>query len=124
MTLNPTKWLWALAHLLCIFVFAAQVFYLLPDYLSPNVILTEVREVELKDLEFPLDLLICVKPMLNEATLKKFGYEDSNHYKEKSLGNIVIVSSGSQNKKKAKSCNYISPGSKLKHLHEVRMKGK
>ena len=99
MTLNPTKWLWALAHLLCIFVFAAQVFYLLPDYLSPNVILTEVREVELKDLEFPLDFLICVKPMLNEATLKEFGYKDSNHYKS-GMGsfNHSLVGWGGHNK--------------------------
>ena len=99
MTLNPTKWLWALAHLLCIFVFAVQVFYLLPDYLSPNVILTEVREVELKDLEFPLDFLICVKPMLNEATLKEFGYNDSIHYKS-GMGsfNHSLVGWGGHNK--------------------------
>ena len=78
---NPAKWIWALAHLFCISVFAVQLFYLLPSYLSPTMTLTEMKDVELKDLDFPFDFVICVRPLLNDTTLKQLGYNDSIHYK-------------------------------------------
>ena len=81
MLVNPVKWIWALAHLFCISVFAVQLYSLLPSYLSPTMTFTEVRDVELKDLDFPFDFVLCVHPLLNDTTLKQLGYNDSIHYK-------------------------------------------
>ena len=42
---------------------------------------TEVKDVPLKDLEeFPLDIMICVKPALDSLALKNFGYISEYHY--------------------------------------------
>ena len=81
MLVNPVKWIWALAHLFCISVFAIQLYSLLPSYLSPTMTFTEVRDVELKDLDFPFDFVLCVHPLLNDTTLKQLGYNDSIRYK-------------------------------------------
>ena len=41
---------------------------------------TEVSDVQLKDLDFPLSIQICVKPAQNETALQVLGYEDSSGY--------------------------------------------
>ena len=39
-----------------------------------------MKEVPLKDVDFPLDIKICVKPSMNKTALKMFGYEDVQDY--------------------------------------------
>ena len=80
---NLVKWIWALTHLFCISVFALQLFYLLPNYLSPTMTFTEVRDVELEKMDFPFDFLICAHPLLilNDTPLQKFGYDGAIHDK-------------------------------------------
>ena len=41
---------------------------------------TYVKEVPLKDMDFPLDLKICVNPSMNLSAVKEFGYGDINSY--------------------------------------------
>ena len=39
-----------------------------------------MTEVPLKDMDFPLDLKICVNPSMNQTAVKEFGYEDIPAY--------------------------------------------
>ena len=72
---SQNRWIQALAHLFCISVFLFQLFKLLPTYFAPTMTYTEVTNVALKDINFPLDFEICVKPLLNSTALnKQFGY--------------------------------------------------
>ena len=90
--LDPARGFWVLAHLFCICIFFVQLFQLLPSYFAPTMTHTEVREVQLKDINFPLNLKICVKPDFNEAALQGFGYNDSADYilgRSKFNGNMV-----------------------------------
>ena len=80
MALGSIRWIWALAHLFCISVFLVQLFQLLPSYFAPSMTYTEVTNVQLKDMDFPLDFEICVKPLLNSTALGQFGYLSSYHY--------------------------------------------
>ena len=75
------RWIWTLApHVFCISVFLVQLFQLLPTYFAPSMTYTEVSNVQLKDIDFPLDFKICVKPLLNKTALQQFGYLSTYHY--------------------------------------------
>ena len=74
------KWIWALAYLFSTSLFLFQLFKLLPNYLSPTMTNTEVTNVPLKDIDFPLDIEICLKPLLNSTVIQEFGYLSSYHY--------------------------------------------
>ena len=81
MALGSVRWIWTLApHILCISGFLVQLFQLLPTYFAPSMTYTEVTNVQLKDIDFPLDLKICVKPLLNQTVLQQFGYLSTYHY--------------------------------------------
>ena len=78
---GQTKWVWIFIHLFCVCLFSFQLFQLLPSFLSPTITHTEVKDVPLKDLEeFPLDIMICVKPALDTLALQNFGYLSEYHY--------------------------------------------
>ena len=78
---GQTKWVWIFIHLFCVCLFSFQLLQLLPNLLSPTMTYTEVKDVPLKDLEeFPLDIMICVKPALDTLALQKFGYPSEYHY--------------------------------------------
>ena len=77
---SQNRWIQALAYLFCISVFLVQLFKLLPTYFAPTMTYTEVTNVQLKDIDFPLDFEICVKPLLNSTALQEFGYPTPYHY--------------------------------------------
>ena len=80
MALGGIRWIWALAHLFCTSVFLVQLFQLLPSYFAPAMTYTEVTNVQLKDIDFPLDFEICVKPLLKTTVLRQLGYLSTYHY--------------------------------------------
>ena len=53
---------------------------LVQNLVFPTVTHTYVKEVPLKDMDFPLDLKICVNPSMNLTAMKEFGYGDINSY--------------------------------------------
>ena len=58
-----------------------QLIQILPNYFSPTLTHTEVKEVPLRDMDFPLDFKICLRPSaFNETAIKELGYADSAHY--------------------------------------------
>ena len=75
------KCLWTFANLVCTSFFFYQLSELLPTYFTPTMTYTEVKNVELKDMDFPLDFKICVSPLFNTTALGQFGYEHVAWYK-------------------------------------------
>ena len=74
------RWIWALAYFFSTSLFFVQLFKLLPNYFAPTMTYTEVTNVPLKDIDFPLDFEICLKPLLNRTALQEFGYLSQFHY--------------------------------------------
>ena len=62
-------------------MFLYQLVQILPSYFHPTATNTEVKEVPLKDMDFPLDFKVCFEPArFNETVLKSFGYESMYWY--------------------------------------------
>ena len=79
--LKKAGWFHLLSYILCISFFSAQMVRLVENLVVPKMTHTSVREVPLKDIEFPLDLKLCVRPSMNSAALEGFGYEKAGlHY--------------------------------------------
>ena len=78
--LKRVGWIYMLAHILCISFFSVQMFKLIDNLVSPTKTYTSIRDVPLKDIDFPLDIKICVTPSLNITALKEFGYKDTVDY--------------------------------------------
>ena len=74
--LKKIGWLHLFVQLLCISFFSVQMYKLVENLVVPTKTHTYVREVPLKDMDFPLDLKICVNPSMNQTDVKEFGYED------------------------------------------------
>ena len=74
------KCLTTLAHLLCLSVFLVQLIKLIPAYISPTMTYTVVENKPLKDMKFPVDIQICIKPILNSTVLQRYGYRLPNFY--------------------------------------------
>ena len=56
------RWIWRLAHLICVSVFIFQSSKLLSPFFTPTMNNREVQNVPLKDIDFPLEIKIFVKP--------------------------------------------------------------
>ena len=69
-----------MAHLLCLSVFLVQLIKLIPAYVSPTMTYTVVENKPLKDMKFPVDIQICIKPILNSTVLQRYGYRHPNFY--------------------------------------------
>ena len=78
--LKKIGWLHLFVQLLCISFFSVQMYNLVQNLVVPTKTHTYVREVPLKDMDFPLDLKICVNPSMNQTAVKEFGYEDIPAY--------------------------------------------
>jgi hypothetical protein len=55
-------------------------FVLWDGYIRPSLTNTVVKEVDLKDIDFPVDLKICASPGFNSGALWKAGYRDTGDY--------------------------------------------
>ena len=65
--LHKAGWLHIIAHLVCIGFFSVQMYRLVEHLVHPTMTHTVVREVPLKNMDFPLDINICVRPSLNST---------------------------------------------------------
>ena len=91
--------------MICFCLFSAQTYKLVENLIVPTLSHTYTKEVPLKDLDFPLDIKICVKPSMNKTALKMFGYEDVQDYIvgliSRSNYSLVGWSGHSQNNKRS-----------------------
>ena len=79
--LKKAGWLHLIAYFFCLCFFSVQMYRLVEHLVSPTMTHTFVREVPLKDMmDFPLDILVCVRPSLNSTVLKEFGYDNTAMY--------------------------------------------
>ena len=69
-----------LVHILCISFFSYQTIRLVPNIISPTKTHTSVKQELLKDIDFPLDIKICVDPAVNLTALKGFGFDGAEEY--------------------------------------------
>ena len=58
---------------------------------------TEVNNVQLKNMEFPLDSKICVRPLLNRTALQNFGYDILPNYANGANSNWSLIGWGGHN---------------------------
>ena len=72
--LKKIGWFYLIAYLLCFSLFSAQMYKLVQKLVFPTNTHTFVKEVPLKDMDFPLDVKICVNPSMNRTALKAYGY--------------------------------------------------
>ena len=81
--LGKIRWVWTLTYLACTCLFFYQLVQILPNYFAPSMTHTEVKDVPLKDLDFPLDFKVCFGPsasVYNRTALNELGYRDVNRY--------------------------------------------
>ena len=79
--LRKARWVEVLAYLICICFFTGQTYKLVENLVAPTMTHTYVRELLLKDIDFPLDIKICVRPSLNSTALNYFGYNNTYQYR-------------------------------------------
>ena len=72
--LKKIGWFYVIAYFLCFSFFSAQMYKLVQKLVFPTNPHTYVKEVPLKDMNFPLDVKICVNPSMNRTALKAYGY--------------------------------------------------
>ena len=79
--MGKIKWVWGFAYVLCTCLFLYQLVQILPGYFAPTMTHTEVKDVPLEDMDFPLDIKICFGPSaFNNTALKELGYRDELYY--------------------------------------------
>ena len=64
----------------CFSVFSVQLFNLLKSWVSPTTTNTYVEEVPLENIDFPFDIILCVRPGLNATALFDLGYRKASHF--------------------------------------------
>ena len=69
-----------LIFIFCFSLFAFQLFGLLKSWVSPTTTNTYVEEVPLDSMDFPLDIILCVRPGLNGTALQNLGYDKAFAY--------------------------------------------
>ena len=68
------------AFLFCFSVFSIQLFNLLKSWVSPTTTNTYVEEVPLENMDFPLDIILCVRPGMKTEALGDLGYRDATSF--------------------------------------------
>ena len=113
-------WFYLLARVSCICLFSLQTYQLEEDLVAPTLTHTTVREVPLKDIDFPLDIKICVRPSMNETAVKMFGYDSIEEYIIGSLSNSSLVGWGGLSKdQKTKSAREVFNEVKLNFIEDA-----
>ena len=57
-----------------------QLAFIMEGFVKPTLLNTQVKEINLSDIDFPLDIKICVMPGFNETALNQMGYKTSKKY--------------------------------------------
>ena len=69
-----------IAFLFCFSVFSIQLFNLLKSWVSPTTTNTYVEEMPLENMNFPLDIILCVRPGMKIEALGDLGYSDATSF--------------------------------------------
>ena len=69
-------WLQTFVYILCFSFFSVHLVHLLQNAVKPSQTHTYVEEVPFREMDFPVDIQICVNPAMNKTALKELGYND------------------------------------------------
>ena len=67
--LSQLHWSWVLLHLVCSLAVSIQVVLVLQEFVNPQTTNSEIKEIHLQDLDFPLLFKICIDPSFNDTAL-------------------------------------------------------
>ena len=77
---NGVEILSGLTFSVCAFMVSLQLYHFVQSMISPTTTNTYTEEIQLEDIDFPLDILLCVKPIFNHTNLRKMGFKDTFEY--------------------------------------------
>ena len=72
----PKIMFWRLIDLACILAALLQLGFIIEGFIKPTLLNTSVKEVDLRDMDFPIEIKICAQPGFNETALREMGYEE------------------------------------------------
>ena len=70
----------SLPFFFCLSALLIQLYNLLKHFVDPSMTNTYVEEIPLEEMDFPLNIKICVRPGLNTTALDKLGYSGPSYY--------------------------------------------
>ena len=82
-----------LINIACILAATIQLGFILESFIKPTLLNTSVKEIDLQDIDFPIEIKICAQPGFNETALEEMGYEEGiwSYFKGKSRFNSSII---------------------------------
>ena len=66
---------WTLVNIACILAGLIQLGFIIEGFIKPSLLNTSVKEVNLHDLNFPIEMEICATPGFNETALEQISSE-------------------------------------------------
>ena len=67
---------WRLIDLACVLAALLQLGFLIEGFIQPTLLNTSVKEVDLQEMDFPIEIKICAQPGFNETALREMGYDE------------------------------------------------
>ena len=89
----PKIWSWRLIDIACILAALIQLGFILEGFIRPTLLNTSVKEIDLQEIDFPIEIKICAQPGFNESLLKDLGYDQGiwSYFLGKSRFNRSII---------------------------------
>ena len=63
-------------NIACFLAATIQLGFIFGSFINPTLLNTSVKEIDLQDIDFPVEIKICAQPGFNENALKEMGYEE------------------------------------------------
>ena len=84
---------WSLIYIACSLATIVQLGFMFKGFVSPTLLNTSVKEIDLKDIDFPIEIKICATPGFSENAIEEMGYEEGvwNYFKGRSRFNSSII---------------------------------
>ena len=76
----PKIMFWRLIDLACILAALLQLGFIIEGFIQPTLLNTSVKEVDLREMDFPIDIKICAQPGFNMTALNEMGYGHISGY--------------------------------------------
>ena len=83
---------WVAIYICCSIAFTIQLVSVADKLLNPYETYTNIEQRKLQEISFPIIFKICIKPGLDEAELKKSGYDGiTNYFRGRSKYNSSLI---------------------------------
>ena len=84
---------WRLIDLACVLAALLQLGFLIEGFIQPTLLNTSVKEVDLREMDFPIEIKVCAQPGFNETALREMGYKECiwSYFSGRSRFNSSII---------------------------------